>query len=618
MANVGTLNIDFQTNVARLVNDMRRSSRAVERGTRNMERSLNSAGRATRRFVAGFLTIATLRVGSAVSDEMASIEGRIKNATRTQEEFTQAYRDLLQTAISTGGSLSASVDTFQRISFVRDEIQASVQEMTAFNDVVAKLGIISGASNAALRAGQTQLGQGLSSNILRAEEYNSIMENIPAVGRAIASEFGVTTGQLRQLVLAGEVLSEDVFAAILRSSEQANEQFDKWPLTIGRATSSLVTQFKALFASIDTAADGSSKLAKAIQSVANFVGDINDDIKLIGSLFKIQFLIVEEFVSRIYTNIRNKINETALFLEQLRGKEVGAYGGSEFQFVPIDNSQNIKALAQEIQLRKNLTVAQARLTSQVEESGIRETSIVRELSKDYKELAANIVSKDADDKKKRIAEELKIQARQRAIYMKVIDDLADKHSDTIDRQAERYKNLDNIVNSAIEGRIKSWKDLGDVALNTLQQMISAELQLQSVSSSSGILGGLLKGAAGFLGFGSTGASGVQSISNPNLSGASYLLPTFARGGITSGPSIAGEAGQPEAVVPLPDGKSIPVNFSGGSASGVKIDYVDMRGASLEAVGALRQMITDLRADVPTIAQGAVQDRFSRNPQYMRG
>ena len=37
-------------------------------------------------------------------------------------------------------------------------------------------------------------------------------------------------------------------------------------------------------------------------------------------------------------------------------------------------------------------------------------------------------------------------------------------------------------------------------------------------------------------------------------------PTFAKGGITKGPSVAGESG-PEAVVPLPDGKAIPVTIN---------------------------------------------------------
>jgi hypothetical protein len=42
---------------------------------------------------------------------------------------------------------------------------------------------------------------------------------------------------------------------------------------------------------------------------------------------------------------------------------------------------------------------------------------------------------------------------------------------------------------------------------------------------------------------------------------SQLMRKMAKGGITDGPSIAGEAG-PEAVVPLPDGKSIPVDLKG--------------------------------------------------------
>ncbi len=91
----------------------------------------------------------------------------------------------------------------------------------------------------------------------------------------------------------------------------------------------------------------------------------------------------------------------------------------------------------------------------------------------------------------------------------------------------------------------------------------------------GLLGGLLSKAGGLIGSGITNLMGMF----PSLAGA--LAPTyylgsdwaanaaasgmaaFASGGVTSGPSLAGEAG-PEAVVPLPGGRSIPVNLKGGS------------------------------------------------------
>jgi hypothetical protein len=54
-------------------------------------------------------------------------------------------------------------------------------------------------------------------------------------------------------------------------------------------------------------------------------------------------------------------------------------------------------------------------------------------------------------------------------------------------------------------------------------------------------------------FGQSGSSGF------GILGALFGLPKLARGGITDGPSIAGEAGR-EAVVPLPDGRAIPVQW----------------------------------------------------------
>jgi hypothetical protein len=60
-----------------------------------------------------------------------------------------------------------------------------------------------------------------------------------------------------------------------------------------------------------------------------------------------------------------------------------------------------------------------------------------------------------------------------------------------------------------------------------------------------------------------------SLSNWNWDGAGmpFAPPAFANGGIVSGPtlSLIGEGRYNEAVVPLPDGKSIPVQLGGKSA-----------------------------------------------------
>lgn len=60
------------------------------------------------------------------------------------------------------------------------------------------------------------------------------------------------------------------------------------------------------------------------------------------------------------------------------------------------------------------------------------------------------------------------------------------------------------------------------------------------------------------------------VKSPLVTGATPgNVPGFASGGVVNGPTLAtiGEGGVPEAVVPLPDGRSIPVQFNGGSAKG---------------------------------------------------
>ena len=64
-------------------------------------------------------------------------------------------------------------------------------------------------------------------------------------------------------------------------------------------------------------------------------------------------------------------------------------------------------------------------------------------------------------------------------------------------------------------------------------------------------------------FGLGGGGGLAvSLNNPPLA-----IPGFATGGIVDRPTLAmvGEGGMSEAVVPLPDGRRIPVQMQGGGA-----------------------------------------------------
>jgi len=131
-------------------------------------------------------------------------------------------------------------------------------------------------------------------------------------------------------------------------------------------------------------------------------------------------------------------------------------------------------------------------------------------------------------------------------------------------------------------------------LNQTTRMIIQQFVLKSIFSSLGFLGGGTKSAiaplsgisqynmsatsfnpASFLGGFKFGMGGVMTNQGP------LKLKRYASGGIAYGPQLAmyGEGSRPEAYVPLPDGRTIPVTMKGGGANVVV--NVDASGSSVQ-------------------------------------
>lgn len=275
--------------------------------------SLNIAGLAAQ-FLP--LTAAAAAFGAVnLADGMVLLKARIENATQSTEEFNKSFSGLVGISRETGTSLETTVSIFQRLSFVRKEIKATADEMLGFTATVSKLGVISGASPDALKFGLTQLGQSLSSNIVRAEEFNSIMENIPAVGNEIAKQFGITSGQLRLLVVNGQVLSEDVFAAILNASEEVNRQFAQFPQTVGRA-------FQGLLIDIQEAVAGINNATSASNGLILIIVKLGQTFKFVGNIVSLFFKLIEAGATALGYFIGTIARDILKILETVSNKMV--------------------------------------------------------------------------------------------------------------------------------------------------------------------------------------------------------------------------------------------------------------------------------------------------------
>lgn len=204
--------------------DVTSKNSKLERSQFRLNKVFGASIFTVKNLIGTYLSFRTL----AIADEFVLLESRVRQSTRGVEEFNTTFKQLKKDAQAAGVELGTAVEIFQRLSFVRDELDTTAKSMADFTSLVQKLGTTSGAGTQNLNAGLRQLGQALGQPIVRAEEFNSVLENIPAVAKAIGDGLGLSVAQVRNLVIEGKLASKDVFAVILAQQGKINDEFDQF------------------------------------------------------------------------------------------------------------------------------------------------------------------------------------------------------------------------------------------------------------------------------------------------------------------------------------------------------------------------------------------------------
>lgn len=504
-------NLEGGRRVKRTLDDVARSGEKAQRGLKGVDNQMRRTSRTAdgfSRIMGRIVAFFGARQIINFADQFALLEARIRNSTRNIEEFEKANARLRDIAKETGTQFGTTVEVFQRISFVRDEINATVEEMAQFTENVQQLGVTSGASTAALDAGLRQLGQGLSSGVLRAEEMNSILENIPSVALAIADEFGVTTGQLRNLVIEGEVLSEDVFSAILNQTQDINEQFEKFPKTIGRAFSAMVLKIQDAIGGFSETTEASDALIVSIDKIGDALVHVIDLLGVATSLMKLGF--------------QNAVIETTgFFLEMGRVIQdtVNLLPGVDAQFASNLTTEDLR-LAAEDELQQEFQraikgIQRARqsqnklfgLGPEGADKGLAETEAqTRAIGKNYAEIAEKIGAAGEE------SEELK----------KKLDEIA-RNTDRFAKSAADA--FQDFINGSKDAREAISDLIGEIQRLFFQQTVTNPFSdfLKGVFQPGDGSDGILDGIGSFFGGGGGGATPPVPLPKPFATGGDLVL-----------------------------------------------------------------------------------------------
>ncbi|HAT4392796.1 TPA: tape measure protein [Citrobacter freundii] len=231
---------------------------------------------------AGFLKTGLTAIASAIAvsqvveygkrfleaaDAMSQMQARIERLTGSAAAATQTMQGLMRISSATGGSLQDTAKLWETLSTALRDTGATNGQIIQLTETLQKIGRIGGSSTEEMANALRQFGQSISSGTIRAEEFNSILEQMPELARQIAAGMGVSVGELRQLMLDGKLTAEDALNAIQKQTGSVNAEFEKLPRTLSQANTALTNSFLSMIDSVNQATGASSGMVTVIDSL---------------------------------------------------------------------------------------------------------------------------------------------------------------------------------------------------------------------------------------------------------------------------------------------------------------------------------------------------------------
>ncbi|MGM8246523.1 tape measure protein [Cronobacter sakazakii] len=411
---LGNIVYQVEMDVAQLIAAQQKVNQRLDQMDGSFNKSSQSAGRFEGALnkvgiaIAGAFTIETAKRIIEIGDEMITLQARISRLSSSVDEAKKTMATLSSISSQTGNSLSETERLWESLTSALKETGATNSQILALTTTLQKIGSIGGSSTEEMANALRQFGQSISGGIVRAEEFNSILEQMPELARQIAAGLGISIGQLRQRMLEGKLTAQDALNAIQQQSSKVNEEFEKMPVSIGRAKNSLDVAFRNAINDLNQAIGLTSTLAGLMQSVADNLNFYNSNVgessrmnKLISDQKKYNEEISDSIrwyeTESIYQIRRNEAANKLKIVEgeiaHIRAKAAAEAQKSQKFIAPQSKGDDaatqklVKNSERRLALAKLEGEARARLQAQYDaaDAGITDQKRVKELQDEYAE-----------------------------------------------------------------------------------------------------------------------------------------------------------------------------------------------------------------------------------------
>lgn len=250
------------------------------------------------------------------ADSWTIVGNKIRQASASLEEYAALQARVFEIAQSGRSDIEGVALSFQRIDNSVKEFGYSQADVLDVVDGLTKALKSNGQTAQEVSSVLVQLSQAFAKGRLDGDELRSVMEASLPISRAIAKEFGVNVGQLKDLGEQGKLVSETVFKGLIKALPEFQAAFDKSIPTIADSFTILNNSAKQMVGTFNELSGAGAGLSSLIVDLSNAF----DELSLLmasGALSEFGDIFVQQIlVTR--TAFDNFSEETGITLEKTK------------------------------------------------------------------------------------------------------------------------------------------------------------------------------------------------------------------------------------------------------------------------------------------------------------
>jgi tape measure domain-containing protein len=215
------------------------------------------------------------------AEPFVKMQNALKGAGLQGDELRATFDALFAIAQRQGVPVEGLVTLYSRLAVVQKDLGATQGNLLAVTEGVGAALKLQGTDAQAASGALLQLSQAFGGGVVRAEEFNSILEGMPRLAQAAADNIlqaGGSVAKLRTLVTEGEVSSKAFFDAIKQGSRDLVDQASKMD-TLGAALTRSSNAWGRFFGVLNEATGASSVVIGALDGITSGVDRLTSSIQ---------------------------------------------------------------------------------------------------------------------------------------------------------------------------------------------------------------------------------------------------------------------------------------------------------------------------------------------------